>query len=181
MITHVAASRACGFTLIELLVVLMIMGLCVGLVSAIVHPDDRGQLRVESERLAQLLELVSVESRLSGKSIAWTSSGTSYRFWRMTGNAGEAANWAEIYDSDLLRVRTLPNGMTISGVEIENRSAQGASRLEFAPYGLVLSFAIELSLGADHYKVIGSPIGELRVLPGDGPLSGANVTSFSQR
>ena len=60
---NTAAGRTRGFTLIELLVVLMIMGLIVGLVSAIVRPDDRGQLRVEAERLAQLLDLAAATTR----------------------------------------------------------------------------------------------------------------------
>ena len=175
-----AAAGIAGFTLIEVLVVLMIMGLFVGLVSAIVRPDDRGLLRVEAERLAQLLDLAAAESRLAGKSIAWTADGTGYRFWRMTGDSeGSAqepaqwsAQWTEIRDSDLLRARTLPQGMMISGLQVENMPAHGATRLEFAPYGQVLSFNIEMSLGAARYAVAGSPIGEVRVVPGEGESSG---------
>lgn len=40
-------------------------------------------------------------------------------------------------------------------------------RLEFTPYGEMLSFNIEMSLGAERYAVAGSPMGEVRVvLPG---------------
>jgi len=163
-----------GFTLIELLVVLMIMGLFVGLVSAIVRPDDRGLLRVEAERLAQLLDLAAAESRLAGKAIAWTADGPGYRFWRMTGDAEASADWSEIRDTDLLRARTLPQGMMISGLEVENMRADGAMRLEFAPYSQGLSFIIEISLGAARYAVAASPIGELRVVPGEEKSSGAN-------
>ncbi len=164
-----AAGRIRGFTLIELLVVLLIMGLFVGLVSAIVRPDDRALLRVEAERLAQLLDLAAAESRLTGNTIAWTADGPGYRFWRMTGDS----EWSELRDSDLLRARTLPQGMLISGLQIENMPAHGAMRLEFAPYyGPTLSFTIEMSLGATRYAVAASPIGELRVLPGDGESSG---------
>ena len=55
-----------GFTLIELLVVLLIMGIFVGLVSTITQPDDRALVRVEAERLAQLLDLAATKSRLTG-------------------------------------------------------------------------------------------------------------------
>jgi general secretion pathway protein H len=169
---NTAAGRTRGFTLIEVLVVLLIMGLLVGLVSAIVRPDDRGLLRVEAERLAQLLELATAESRLTGHSTAWTAAGPGYRFWRMTGDAEWSAQWSEIRDSDLLRARTLPQGMMISGLQVENMPAHGAMRLEFAPYGPALSFTIEMSLGAARYAVAASPIGEVRVLPGEGKSSG---------
>ena len=163
-----AGSSTRGFTLIEVLVVMLIMGLCVGLVSAIVRPDDRGLLRVEAERLAQLLDLAATESRLTGKSIAWTTDGHSYRFWRMTGND----EWSEVRDSDLLRARTLPQGMMISGLQVEDMPVHGAMRLEFASYSPALSFSIEMSLGTARYAVAGSPIGEVRVLPGIGNSNG---------
>ena len=69
-----------GFTLIELMVVLLIIGLFAGLVSTITRPDDRALLRVEAERLAQLLDLAATKSRLTGISIAWTADGPGYRF-----------------------------------------------------------------------------------------------------
>lgn len=147
---------------------LLIMGLFVGLVSAIVRPDDRALLRVEAERLAQLLDLATEESRLTGNAIAWTADGPGYRFWRRTGD-GE---WSEVRDSDLLRARTLPQGMMISGLQVENMPAHGAMRLEFAPDGSTLSFTIEMSLGAARFAVAASPIGELRVLPDAGESSG---------
>lgn len=163
-----AAVRVRGFTLMEVLVVLLIMGLCVGLASAIVRPDDRGLLRVEAERLAQLLDLAAVESRLTGNAIAWTADGAGYRFWRMTGDAG----WSEVRDSDLLRARVLPQGMRISGLRIENMAARGLMRLEFAPHGATESYSIDLALGAARYAVAASPIGEVQVVPGEGEASG---------
>lgn len=157
-------KRARGFTLIEVLVVLLIMGLFVGLVSAIVRPDDRGLLRVEAGRLAQLLDLAAAESRLTGKSIAWTADGPGYRFWRMSGHA----DWLEARDSDLLRARALPQGMVIRSLQIENGPAHGAMRLEFAPYNAALAFHIEMSLGAARYAVAGSPVGEVRAVAWEG-------------
>jgi type II secretion system protein H len=68
-----AAPNDRGFTLIEVLVVLMIIGLFVGLVSAITRPDDRAVLRLEAERLSQLLDFAAAEAQLTGKSIAWTA------------------------------------------------------------------------------------------------------------
>ena len=157
-----------GFTLIEMLVVLMIMGLFVGLVSTITRPDDRAVLRLETERLSQLLDFAATEARLTGKSIAWTADESGYRFWR----AGDDAGWSEIRDSELLRARTLPQGMAVSGFRVENMRPQGAMRLEFAPQGSSLAFTIGLSLGAEHYAVTGSPVGEVRAVPGQGTANG---------
>jgi general secretion pathway protein H len=139
-----------GFTLIELLVVLLVMGLCAGLVAAISQPDDRARLRVEAERLAQLLDLAALESRFSGKPVAWTADATQYRFWRWRDDAG----WSEAgrgETSDSLRARSLPPGMTIS-----------ALRIEFDPY-VTAAYEVQVSLGQARYVVAASPLGEVRV------------------
>ncbi len=156
------AGRVRGFTLIEMLVVLLIMGLFVGLVSSMAQPDDRGLLRLEADRLAQLLDLAATEARVSGQPIAWTRDGTGYRFWRFQEDAG----WSELRGNDLLRTRSLPPGMTISGLWIESLHSQDAMRLEFSPYGATLAYTIELALGAERYSVEASPLGELRIVPG---------------
>ena len=147
-----------------MLVVLVIMGLFVGMVSAIVRPDDRALLRVEAERLAQLLDLATMQSRLTGKSIAWTADGPGYRFWRFN----EDTYWSEILDDDSLRARTLPQGMMIAGMRVENMRPPEHMRLEFNSFGPTLSFVIEMTFGAASYSVEGSPIGEVRVLPDEG-------------
>lgn len=164
-----STGRGWGFTLIEMLVVLVIMGLFVGLVSTITRPDDRALLRVEAERLAQLLDLAAAESRLTGKPIAWTSDGPGYRFWRFEENTG----WSEIRDSDTMRARTLPQGMTISDLQVENMRRQGIMRLEFSSYGLSPAFNLEISLGAERYSIAASPVGDVQVLPDGGKTSDA--------
>lgn len=160
-----------GFTLIEMLVVMLIMGLLVGLVSVVVQPDDRALLRVEAERLAQLMDIAATESRLTGKSIAWTADRSGYRFWRFSEDSG----WSEIVVDDLLRARTLPHGMRISNMRVENMRSPELMRMEFDPYGSALSFSIEMSLGAAHYTVANSPIGEVRVFSEEGKTNGKLV------
>jgi general secretion pathway protein H len=145
-----------GFTLIELLVVLLIMGLCAGLAVAIARPDERALLRVEAERLAQLLDLAAVEARLTGKPIAWSAQATEYRFWRWREDAG----WSDAGD-DALRPRSLPAGMAISDLRIEAAPSAGM-RLEFDPYG-ALAYELRMSLGATQLAVVASPLGEVRI------------------
>jgi general secretion pathway protein H len=167
-----------GFTLIEMLVVLMIMGLFVGLVSAITRPDDRAVLRLEAERLTQLLDFAATEAQLTGKTIAWTAEGSGYRFWRL----GDEANssWTEISDSEMLRARTLPQGIAVSGFRVENMRPRGSMRLEFAPQGSALAFTIAMSLGTERYAVAGSPVGDVRAVPGEGNADGTNGTLARQ-
>jgi general secretion pathway protein H len=119
-----------GFTLIELLVVLLVMGLAAGLIGALAQPGDRALLRVEAERLAQLLDLAATESQLSGRPLAFTSERSNYSFWRWREDAG----WLEARE-DVLRARSLPSGMAIS-----------ALRIEFDPYVPAL-YEVQISLG----------------------------------
>lgn len=152
-----------GFTLVEMLVVLLIMGLLIGLVSASAQPDDRALLRLEVDRLAQLMDLAATESQLSGKAIAWTATGPAYRFWKFSEDLG----WLPIVD-DVLRARTLPQGMTITGMRLENVRSPEQMRVEFTPYGPAASFSVDMSLGNARYTLANSPIGEVRVLPQGG-------------
>jgi len=158
-----------GFTLIELLVVLLIMGLFVGLVATIVRPDDRALLRVEAERLAQLFELATAQSRLTGQTVGWTCDGAGYRFWRVADDGA----WTEIGAGDPLRARTLPQGMSIANLRVETMRSQDVMRLVFAPDGLAPAFTLEMSLGAARDMLVASPVGEFQVLPGAGNDHGA--------
>lgn len=152
-----------GFTLVEMLVVLLIMGLLVGLVSASAQPDDRAVLRLEVDRLAQLMDLAATEAHLTGKTIAWTANEPTYRFWKFSEDLG----WLPIVD-DVLRARALPQGMTLSGMRLENFRSPEQMRVEFTPYGPAVSFSVDMSLGEARYTLANSPIGEVRVLPQGG-------------
>jgi general secretion pathway protein H len=149
--------RGRGFTLLELLVVMLVMGLLAGLVGVLAQPDERAQLRVEAERLAQLLELAAVEARLTGAPLAWTAQAAQYRFWRWS----EAAGWSAAED-DLLRARSLPAGIAISALRIEAGPVAQDMRLEFNPYA-ALAYDLQMSLGAARATVASSPLGEVRL------------------
>jgi general secretion pathway protein H len=135
----------------------MIMGLCAGLIGALVRPDDRAVLQVETERLAELLDLAATEARLSGKSVAWVADADGYRFWQLREDAG----WSEARN-DSLRARNLPPGVAISDLRIESMRPQGGMRLEFGPHG-ALAYDLQMSLGAARYTVAASALGEVRV------------------
>ena len=62
--------------------------------------------------------------------------------------------------------------MAVSGFRVENMRPQGAMRLEFAPQGSSLAFTVGMSLGTEHYAVTGSPVGDVRVVPGEGAGNG---------
>lgn len=156
------AKRERGFTLIELLVALVIMGLFAGLISAAIRPDERALLRVEAERLAQLLDLAGTEARMSGRPIAWTTDGAGYRFWKYR----EGAGWSAVSGDSLLRERTLPQSMAIASVLVEAMRAEDLMRIEFNPQGLTPAYDINISLGAERYTVAGSPVGDVEALQG---------------
>ncbi len=158
------ASAIRGFTLLEVLVVLMIMGLLVGLVSAVALPDERARLDVESERLARLLALAREEARFSGRAIAWTAEPPGYRFWQHDREHG----WGEIRGRDLLLPRTLPRDMDVVGLRVENSPVTGPLRLEFNSDGTATAFTLELGLGRANSTIAGSPVGAIAVVEPEG-------------
>ncbi len=167
-----ARDASKGFTLVEMLVVLAMMGIFLGLVSTAVRPGAQDQLRLEAERLAQLLDLAAEESRITGKSLAWTSDGPGYRFWRL----GTDDEWSPLRDSDELRARILPEGMLVGALRTEAAGAPAQRRLEFSPGGQFLAYSIALSYAAGNYTISSSPVGELRVASGLGGSREANAT-----
>lgn len=158
----IAGHETRGFTLLEMLVVVLIMGILVGVVSTKLQPSHRDVLRVEAQRLAQLLELAAQEARITGSAIAWTSDGLSYKFWRQ----GSDDVWSEIRDDDVLRERKLPHDMVISQLRNEAGIAQPTLHLEFASDGSTSAFSMDLALADEHYGVAASPVGDLRTAPG---------------
>ena len=136
---------------------MLVMGLIAGLVGALVHPDDRAVLRVEAERLSELLDLAATEARLTGMTVAWVADAAGYRFWQLREDAG----WSEARN-DSLRARSLPPGVAISDLRIEAMRTEGGLRLEFNPHA-ALAYDFHMSLGAQRYTVAGSPLGEVRI------------------
>jgi general secretion pathway protein H len=153
-----------GFTLVEMLVALAVVGILLSLVAVRFAPEDRDRLRNEAERLAHVLDLAAEESRFSGKYIAWTADELGYRLWRL----GSENEWNEIRDTEVLRAHTMPQGVIITGLNVEGMRAREVKRIEFSPGGAMLAFRIDLALGAETYAIDLSPVGDYRVSPGKG-------------
>lgn len=142
------------------MVVLVIIGLVVGLVSNVARPDERSLFWLETDRLAQLLNLAATESRLTGKRIAWTAEPDAYRFWRYA----TGTDWSEIRDVEALRARKLPQGVKIAGVRVENGPSMEHMRLEFSSSGPSVLFQVDLSLGEAAESLQSTPLGEVRTM-----------------
>jgi len=159
--TRVSAKhKTAGFTLLELMVVILIMGLIVALVSVNMAPDERSRLSVETQRLAQLLDLAATEARMTGNSLAWTADAEAYRFQQLTAERG----WVAVVNNDSLRPRQLPRGIIISALLIENSPAREAMRVEFPAYGQTTAFVVDMQAGEVRSQVRVSPIGMVEVV-----------------
>lgn len=154
------AIRACGFTLVEMLVVLLLLGLGAGLASAVFSGRGAESVAMEASRLAERFELAATEARLAGRSLGWTSDGSSYRFWRFDAVSG----WTEVKGDDPLRARTLSSGVTIAGLRIESFRPQAGLRLEWHPGGAASAFDVELASEAERWVVTASPVGVVGVV-----------------
>jgi len=132
-----------GFTLVELLVVLVVMGVALGLVMVQLMPDHSAPLREESARLALLLENAGLEARASGRSLAWSGEKNSYRF--LSKNA--YGDWVRIDDDSSFRPRTLPEGMNISEVTVEEQAIRQGEFVLLSAHSFAVPFRIRLTSG----------------------------------
>ena len=146
-----------GFTLIELLVVLVVMGVALGMVMVQLMPDNRAQLREESARLALLLENAGMEAHASGRPMAWSGEKSSYRFWKKN-NYGE---WVHIDDEALFRSRTLPEGMHIGEVSVEELELKPGEHMLLSATSFAAPFQIHLGNQYGSATVTGSSTGDV--------------------
>lgn len=149
-----------GFTLVELLVVLVVMGIALGIVVVQLMPDERSTLREEAARLALLLENAGLEARSSGRSMAWSGEKNSYRFWRKNAYG----DWARIEDDTAFRPRTLPEGMQINEISVEDRPLKHGEQLALSSSAFALPFRIRMSNASFITSVIGKSTGEVSVV-----------------
>lgn len=148
-----------GFTLIELLVVLVVMGIALGIVMVQLMPDESTALREEAARLALLLENAGLEARSSGRSMAWSSDKTHYRFWKKN----SFNDWSRIDDDTSFRPRTLPEGMNINEVTVEEQLIKPGEYLSLSASAFALPFRIRMSNTSGSLDIVGKSTGEVVV------------------
>lgn len=144
-----------GFTLIELLVVLVVMGIALGTVAVQLMPDNRAALREEAQRLALLLENAGMEARASGRPLAWSAERNGYRFWKKN-NYGE---WVRLEDDAIFRPRTLPDGLGIAEVSVEEQLLKSGEQMSLNAFSFALPFRIRLTGEHAGASVTGSSTG----------------------
>ena len=145
-----------GFTLIELLIVLVVMGIALGLVMVQLMPDHQAPLRDEAARLALLLENAGLEARASGRSLAWSGEKNMYRF----SSKNEYGGWVRIDDDSSFRPRTLPAGVNIGEVSVEEQPIKPGEYVLLSANSFAVPFSIRLYLSAES----GSEFGSARVI-----------------
>ena len=140
-----------GFTLIEILVVVVIVGIvsAVVLLSANLIDDDR-DVRQEARRLTSLIELAADEALLQGRDLGLEFVQGGYRFVEYDPFLEQ---WFELAGDELLRPRSLPDGLRFE-LFVEDRRVllaaehtrlgggeETADRREadYAPHALIMS------------------------------------------
>ena len=153
-------QRAQGFTLIEVVVVLLLMGIVSALVVANIAPDDKKEMRLESERLAALFEQASMDARVGGNAIAWISDGNGYVFQEKS----PGSDWVTQSD-DIYRPRKLPAEMRILTAAADQPGLSPGAQLVFSPSGINLPFDIILLKRQSGMKISGDTMNRMTVEP----------------
>jgi general secretion pathway protein H len=146
-----------GFTLIELLVVLVVMGVAMGLVVVQLMPDHQAPLREEAARLALLMENAGLEARASGRSMAWSGEKNSYRFF----SKNAYGDWVRIDDDSSFRPRTLPEGVNVGEVSVEEQVIKPGEYILLSANSFAVPFRIRLSSEFGGASVTGKSTGDV--------------------
>lgn len=167
--------RMRAFTLVEILVVVVILGVFASFAGLGLSRDERGALKEEAERLADILDLAATEARLGGQALAWRTTGTGYGFQRYD----RARGWFDVPADPALRGRQLSTAVSIASVRVE-AVRQPVARIEFSPFGPPPAFEIELASGGIRQRVTMSPVGEVTVSPGRDASDGGTIAGSMQ-
>ena len=146
-----------GFTLVELLIVMVVMGIALGMVMVQLMPDHRAPLREEAGRLALLLENAGLEARASGHSLAWSGEKNSYRFF----NKNEYGDWVRIDDDSSFRPRTLPEGVGIGEVSVEEQPLKPGEYILLSANSFAVPFRIRMTSEYGGASVTGKSTGDV--------------------
>lgn len=133
------------------------MGISLGLVMVQLMPDKLAPLRDEASRLALLLENAGLEARASGRSMAWSGEKNNYRFLIKN----EYGDWVRIDDGASFRPRTLPEGVNVGEVSVEEQPVKPGEFVLLNAHSFALPFLIRLSSEHGIASVIGKSTGDV--------------------
>lgn len=149
--------RQRGFTLIELLVVIVVMGIAMGLVMVQLMPDHRAPLRDEAGRLALLLENAGLEARASGRSLAWSGAKNTYQFYQKN----KYGDWVVTDDNSPFRPRTLPKGVNINQVSVEDQPLKQGEYVVLSAHAFAVPFSVSMNSEYGRANVQGKSTGDV--------------------
>jgi len=136
---------------------MVVIGIALGMVMVQLMPDHRAALRDEAARLALLLENAGLEARASGRSLAWTGEKNSYRFF----NRNEYGDWVRIVDDTAFRPRTLPEGVNVGEVSVEEQPLKPGEYVVLSANSFAVPFLIRLSSEYGSASVTGKSTGDV--------------------
>lgn len=136
---------------------LVVMGVALGLVMVQLMPDHQAPLREESARLALLLENAGLEARASGRSLAWSGEKNRYRFL----SKNTYGDWVRIDDDSLFRPRTMPEGVNISEVSVEEQPIKPGEYVLLSAHSFAVPFRVRLNGEYGSASVTGKSTGDV--------------------
>lgn len=154
-----------GFTLLEMLVALVVASIMLSVVTLQLMPSAQSVLREESKRLAFLMENGAMTAQAGGQPLAWSGTGSSYRFWKRT----KEGEWVRIDQDNLLHARTLPEEVHIGDVSFNGRRLEPGALVVLSPELSAKDFRVRLSSGSVYADVTGNGLGKVAVTEGAAP------------
>ncbi len=151
-----------GFTLLEMLVVLVVASIMLSMATLQLMPTAQTVLREESQRLAFLMENGAMSSQAGGQPLAWSGTGTSYRFWKRT----KEGEWVRIERDNLLHPRNLPEVVRIGEVSFNGRHLEPGSLVVLSPELSAKDFRVSLRSSELVSDIVGNGLGKVEVVAG---------------
>lgn len=144
--------------------VLVIVGvLSTAVALSVEYASDRSA-QTEARRLALLLEAAMLEAHSGGRQLGWSSpDGEGYAFWERSRGADRSA-WQPLRHDARFAAHRLPEGMRLSGAEIDGRHLPQGEMLVLRPLDPPL-FRLRVSGHDDAFQLRGLPTGRVEVEP----------------